>query len=193
MNKIFSSLIGGLALLAVSFGANAATINGQVQITGGMQTIGTYPSATGVNFLYGEVGSWLPSNATGDLSVMLGATTANGQLQMPSFSFADPSGTTIWSFVKGGDNFTFKTDTIDSKQENGYLSVTAYGFLSSTNSNYDTTNAIFQFSTQLGKNEVTATFSSGTAVVPLPAAAWLFGSALLGLVGIARRRQSSPV
>jgi hypothetical protein len=28
----------------------------------------------------------------------------------------------------------------------------------------------------------------GAAVVPLPAAVWLFGSALLGLVGVARRK-----
>lgn len=30
----------------------------------------------------------------------------------------------------------------------------------------------------------------GTTVVPVPAATWLFGSGLLGLVGIARRKQS---
>ena len=28
------------------------------------------------------------------------------------------------------------------------------------------------------------------AVVPIPAAAWLFGSALLGLVGVARRKKA---
>ncbi|MHB1241078.1 MAG: VPLPA-CTERM sorting domain-containing protein [Gammaproteobacteria bacterium] len=31
--------------------------------------------------------------------------------------------------------------------------------------------------------------SAGTAPVPIPAAAWLFGSGLLGLVGVARRRR----
>jgi hypothetical protein len=30
----------------------------------------------------------------------------------------------------------------------------------------------------------------GTALVPLPAAAWLFGSGLLGLVGVARRKKA---
>jgi len=29
-----------------------------------------------------------------------------------------------------------------------------------------------------------------TSVVPVPAAAWLFGSGLLGLVGVARRKKS---
>lgn len=32
-----------------------------------------------------------------------------------------------------------------------------------------------------------------TSVVPLPAAAWLFGSGLLGLIGIARKKSGSPL
>jgi hypothetical protein len=35
------------------------------------------------------------------------------------------------------------------------------------------------------------TFGEATAVIPVPAAVWLFGSGLLGLVGVARRRQAS--
>ena len=30
-----------------------------------------------------------------------------------------------------------------------------------------------------------------TSIVPLPAAAWMFGAALLGLMGVARRRQTN--
>ena len=30
----------------------------------------------------------------------------------------------------------------------------------------------------------------GTTVIPVPAAVWLFGSGLLGLVGVARRKRS---
>ena len=33
-------------------------------------------------------------------------------------------------------------------------------------------------------------FSPATAVIPVPAAAWLFGSGLIGLIGIARRKKS---
>lgn len=47
----------------------------------------------------------------------------------------------------------------------------------------------------LGANSYIVSFDSGSSVltvdvnpVPVPAAAWLFGSGLLGLVGVARRR-----
>jgi hypothetical protein len=33
-------------------------------------------------------------------------------------------------------------------------------------------------------------FSPSTAAVPIPAAAWLFGSGLLGLAGMARRKKA---
>jgi len=39
-------------------------------------------------------------------------------------------------------------------------------------------------------NGVTSAWFGGSTVVPVPAAVWLFGSGLLGLVGIARRRRS---
>jgi hypothetical protein len=39
-------------------------------------------------------------------------------------------------------------------------------------------------------NGTSLTFTGNTAVTPLPAAAWLLGSGLLGLLGIGRRRNS---
>lgn len=51
--------------------------------------------------------------------------------------------------------------------------------------------------TPLGGNSYTVNFSDGSVievdvqVVPVPAAVWLFGSGLLGLVGIARRRKAT--
>jgi hypothetical protein len=37
----------------------------------------------------------------------------------------------------------------------------------------------------------TLAINAGTAPVPLPAAVWLFGSGLMGLVGVSRRRKAA--
>jgi len=52
-------------------------------------------------------------------------------------------------------------------------------------------NAIEQSGSGLTANTTTTTFELSGAEVPLPAAAWLFGSALLGLGGRARRARQS--
>jgi hypothetical protein len=49
----------------------------------------------------------------------------------------------------------------------------------------------FGFSIQTANGLVTSTDIINTAVVPAPAAIWLFGSGLLGLAGIARRIQAA--
>ena len=50
------------------------------------------------------------------------------------------------------------------------------------------TNKGFLFSAKLSKGAPMAFIA--TTAIPLPAAAWLFGSGLIGLVGIARRKKA---
>jgi len=50
------------------------------------------------------------------------------------------------------------------------------------------------FSVPMTQGDVVATFTEGeidVSAIPIPAAVWLFGSGLLGLVGIARRRKAA--
>lgn len=54
---------------------------------------------------------------------------------------------------------------------------------------YDFYLAAFDSSGQLARTDISVIVGEG-AVVPVPAAVWLFGSGLLGLVGIARRRKA---
>jgi hypothetical protein len=46
-------------------------------------------------------------------------------------------------------------------------------------------------SVSLGTNGLLTIAGNGTAPVPLPAAVWLFGSGLMGLVGVSRRRKAA--
>jgi hypothetical protein len=39
-------------------------------------------------------------------------------------------------------------------------------------------------------NSFSATLTAGTAVIPVPAAAWMLGSGLLAMIAVSRRRQS---
>jgi hypothetical protein len=56
------------------------------------------------------------------------------------------------------------------------------------------TNSLFAYSFAPGEQafieKTEATLTVGITAVPLPAAAWLFGSAMLGLMGVARRRKA---
>jgi len=55
---------------------------------------------------------------------------------------------------------------------------------------YDYYLAVFNGGTQLARTDMSVIVGAG-AVVPLPAAVWLFGSGLLGLVGIAKRKKAA--
>lgn len=57
---------------------------------------------------------------------------------------------------------------------------------------FDTAITSFDVTTfdQGGGNNLSNFRAYNTSVVPLPAAAWLFGSALVGLVGVARRKKA---
>ena len=53
--------------------------------------------------------------------------------------------------------------------------------------------ATFDFTSEFGRyiiDDFEGTFGSSETIVPIPSALWLFGSGLLGLVGIARRKKA---
>jgi len=94
----------------------------------------------------------------------------------------------------GGSFFNFKiagASFFDTKDETllGYFGLPSGGYRGGLNISFDT----------IGAPAVGTTFNSDTLrsgdvinspVVPVPAAVWLFGSGLLGLVGIARRKKA---
>ena len=55
---------------------------------------------------------------------------------------------------------------------------------------YDFYLAAFDNSGQLARTDMSVIVGAGPTVVPVPAAVWLFGSGLLGLAGVARRKKA---
>ncbi|QPK62370.1 VPLPA-CTERM sorting domain-containing protein [Methylomonas sp. LL1] len=81
--------------------------------------------------------------------------------------------------------------------DNGFLTydlISDFGPLTVGVSDVDDPLQWIDVETSLGKttfeNFTTATFSATVSAVPLPASAWLFGSAVVGMIGFVRRKNS---
>jgi len=129
----------------------------------------------------------------------------------------DPAGSLLGDFgVVAGDDYDFLWDMkavsgpgggggikIESWNEAGFLSTTGDQFFATT-SNWDS--YTYNYTIDAGATRLkivllginadsvmgydNVCIDDCTAVVPVPAAAWLFGSGLLGLFGIARRKKA---
>ncbi len=163
-------------LAFLSAGVNAATINGSFGITGALGTnvdpSGSLADVTDITLstVYGTEGS------TGDTGgVNMFSTGAGGSTE----SLSGPlSGTTFFT-IEGWSFSLTSLAVLDQKA--GLLNLEGTGVLSGDG--FDDTNATWTFSTSSLNS-----YSMSIAAVPVPAAVWLFGTGLLGLVGIARRK-----
>jgi hypothetical protein len=88
--------------------------------------------------------------------------TGSMRTELLTFSISGVTGDTVFDYATGST-----------------LNPSSGEFFAAHIAGFDTTNGV-----------TSAQFAGSTPAVPVPAAAWLFGSGLLGLAGIARRRKS---
>ena len=94
--------------------------------------------------------------------------------------------------VEADGDVTFAPDVIDTAQFNDHLTGgagadTMTGGADSDSYFVDNTGDVI---VELAAGGTTDVVRLSVTAVPIPAAAWLFGSAILGLVGVARRRKT---
>ena len=164
-------------LSAMAFGLNigvaSAAIIGSMGLTGFYSTSGgTDQSDDTILSLGTVVGA---DEDDGGLGVTFGES---GVINNGSFSFAPFSAVDNIFIIEGWQLDLTSLSITDQSAE--ILTLTGTGVLSG---NGESTAATWEFSGNTG-----ASYSMTVTAVPVPAAIWLFGSGLIGLVGIARKK-----
>jgi len=171
------------ALLALASTSQAALVN--FSLTGDVDFWADSPNDYGL-----DMGDTISVSGTFDDSALTGGTG--------TISFGSGSGNTL-TIMAGSMTFS---ETDDNQFASGYprLSLLAGGF---DGLNYTADFGTISYFGSLGMafdaydeadNWVSGTWDAASfsmSAVPVPAAIWLFGSGVLGLVGMARRRQTA--
>lgn len=158
-------------------------------------TDNTLNSGLTTGMQYGNLKSWL-SSFNGD-ATYLQNTASGGQ----SYSWSAGSSTgQVWGqgpITLGGSTNLYGNGA-DSSGVGLGSSATLYGLTGGGSASAPSTGQLSSY--VLGTLELTAngtleTLSNGGGggTVPLPAAVWLFGSGLLGMIGVARRRAATGI
>jgi len=158
-------------------------------------------SASGITSASAEVTSYDPmfytnasGNASTNLSVDFEVTTAQlfdlSGVVSSSYSIGYPYGNADVSLRSqdGSFNISFSTPYYDGHTTPFDLSGTLFPNFYTLSANANTYADAYGVGAASGTADFTVDFRVST--VPIPAAAWLFGSGLLGLVGIARRKKT---
>lgn len=172
----FKTIVAAAMLFIAPMAANAATVYGQLDVSGTVNLGGSTFSPTGnVDF----VGSGIALIATNDFASYV---NAGDTATVIDIDFSTPG--VIWSV--GG--FTFTATSFSGYSNTSPFAFTAVGQI--TGNGFSATDGILTFSAQGNGSFVNVSFSSTTATVPVPAAGLLLLTAVGGL-GVARRRKKA--
>lgn len=187
MNKMLLSAIGGLVLLGASVGASAATISGTLEIGGLAPKQTDLSTATA----FSAAGAYLMSSSGDDLSEV---QTTNLSIHNFNFDPLDSGGSLVWS-SSAANEFSFTLTSVGigpDPRTDSFLNLEGFGVLKSTNASFEDTLATFTLTFTQQDSSMRGVLGITTvAPVPLPAAAWLFGSALIGIGSIARHNRKN--
>ncbi len=189
MNKVLASLLCGVALGVTTLSANALTIGVDIGINGSSSVNGNTLTLTSQDIESGEIdgnnltSGWTASFAPVVIPLGVGASVSS-----------------LWSVTDSNTTYTFSLDSTDAFSDSGVTGRMRHILFSGegtvTDGSGGSTDAYFSLSADLrldggiwkGTNS-TLTFSA----VPIPAAGWLFGSAMIGVAAMARRKTSRGV
>lgn len=176
MKKTIKALLVGLSLI---FSANvfAATVDGSLIVGGAYTATGGAGLSDATDVSLGTV---FANGGTGDVDGTVDFLTPAGTGSTLSLDTFTP---VTNFFTVGGWTLNLGTLTIVD-QTAATLNLAGMGTL--TGNGFDATDVNWSFSSS-SVTSYSMTVSS-VSPVPVPAAVWLFGSGLLGLVGIARRK-----
>ena len=163
--------LGVLTLLSLT--TNAATINGSFGIIGELNATGAgLASVTDIN-LATVLGSGGSDGDTSNVTFFLPGT--GGSTESLAGPWTGNNFFTIagWDFSLSSLNIVDQTSTLLTLEGTGVLS----------GNKYEATAATWTFSTSSIDS-----YSMSITAVPVPAAIWLFGSGLIGLVAVSRRK-----
>lgn len=177
LKKTFSGMMVTLALLCAMPAAQAATYNFTVT---GLVLVGDEFFPNAYNLTAGEA-----VTATGTFTANLGTIGS----ETGTVSFATGSGNTMTINLNG----TFLFATSDDGYGSGLGPYLTFNLGSLTDFDFQKTGAPAFNSSFLSFDDFGSMYGEWTSAsltaVPVPAAVWLFGSGLLGLVGMARRKK----
>lgn len=165
------------ALLLGTNAANAAFITGSMGVGGKFSASGGTDLSDATLLTLTTVFSTSGTDTLGTtLEFFESGTVINGSFSISPFT---PPQTNL--FVIGGWQLDLSSLNIVD-QTASILTMEGTGVLSGTG--FEDTNAIWTFSAQ----GTGSSYSMTITAVPVPAAVWLFGSGLIGLIAIARRK-----
>jgi hypothetical protein len=172
MKNVISLLLTCFISLIATSG-HAATVNGSLTVGG------VYDNTPSNTITLTSV--WTSGGATGDfIGTVFGSPVGTGGAMASLDSFS-----TVNSFfvVEG---WTLDLTSLVVDVPNTFLNLSGEGVL--IGHGFDATEAIWSFSAESSTSYSMTVTVAGIPAVPVPAAIWLFGSGLIGLVGVARRK-----